>query len=295
MAFKYRVNCNRQVNFFVEQDEVHTAYFNDIRKYETLPYEEERSLLKQAKYGKTVEEKNEARDKLVLANLRFVVSVAKKLANSNNFLDFVNEGNIGLIRAIEKFDLNNKNKFISYAVSWIVYYMRTYKITKDKIVVPPSAMVLETYKTKIKREFFIKNERVPTNEEVADIIADVYGINVNNLDDVEMGKMFSIDETYYLDDETENSIIFSEEYNNRTSSNNVDDNIEDDYNQQQIKHSLDRLTERERFVIEHFYGIGCVNETFEKIAEQIGKSKETVRKTHNYAIEKMREMMKNEL
>ena len=293
MAFKYRVNCNRQVNFFVEQDEVHTAYFNDIRKYETLPYEEERSLLKQAKYGKTVE--NEARDKLVLANLRFVVSVAKKLANSNNFLDFVNEGNIGLIRAIEKFDLNNKNKFISYAVSWIVYYMRTYKITKDKIVVPPSAMVLETYKTKIKREFFIKNERVPTNEEVADIIADVYGINVNNLDDVEMGKMFSIDETYYLDDETENSIIFSEEYNNRTSSNNVDDNIEDDYNQQQIKHSLDRLTERERFVIEHFYGIGCVNETFEKIAEQIGKSKETVRKTHNYAIEKMREMMKNEL
>jgi len=94
-------------------------YLREIKKYPLLSKEEERELIKKAK-----EDDEEARDKIIRSNLRFVVSIAKGYANQGLSLeDLIGEGNYGLIQALDRFDLNYENKFITYAVWWIRHYI----------------------------------------------------------------------------------------------------------------------------------------------------------------------------
>ena len=103
---------------FIQRSDISTIYFNEIRKYPLLTVKEERNLLYAIKFGNRAESE-EARERIIKCNQRFVISAAKKWQNGSNFMDIVNEGNIGLMTAIEKFDINKKQRFLTYAVFWI--------------------------------------------------------------------------------------------------------------------------------------------------------------------------------
>jgi DNA-directed RNA polymerase sigma subunit (sigma70/sigma32) len=108
------VDCKKQDNFHINRTTAVELYFKEIRKYPVLSSDEQRELLIKAKDGDMC-----ARDKLVKCNQLFVASIAKKYQTDGNFLDIVNEGNIGLLMAIDKFDLSKGNGFLTYAVGWV--------------------------------------------------------------------------------------------------------------------------------------------------------------------------------
>ena len=137
--------------------DIQEIYFTDVRRYPILNEKEEHELLYKVQQGATKEEREAAKKRLVECNLKFVISIAKKLGNQENFSDLVSEGNIGLMDAIDKFDISKKCKLITYAVSWIVAYINKYQIQHSKTVVPPNALRLHNYVRNVTREFFIEN------------------------------------------------------------------------------------------------------------------------------------------
>ena len=77
MSFKIKVHCGSQKTIYVNRDNIHDAYFNDVRKYPILTEKEEKELINTYKFGKTEEEREKAKEKLITSNLRFVISIAK--------------------------------------------------------------------------------------------------------------------------------------------------------------------------------------------------------------------------
>lgn len=290
-----RIDCHSQPNFYTNRDIVHETFFNDIRKYPLLTEEEEIELLTIYKTSTDETERENAKNRLIECNLRFVASIAKKFGEADNFLDSVNEGNLGLIRAIEKFDLNKKCRLISYAVSWIVTYISNYQLTQVKSVVPPGIIKLHNYVKNVKRKFYAENERNPTSQELAEMIRKKFNFKVTSFDDVELSHMISISEKYYSSDNT-NTVEESDEFVTKTCNNNIEESINDEYTKYKLDFFLGKLTDREKFIVERCYGIGCVQESFETIGLQLDLCGERVRQICSSAVKKMqgyKEKVKN--
>ena len=200
MSFKYKFDCGSKTSFYVNHDNnVVDTYFNEIRRYPVLSEEEEYQLFMQLKNGTTEKERQEAKEKLINCNLRFVISIAKKLGTPETFCDLVSEGNIGLIKAIEKYNADKECHLITYALSWIVAYINNYLITQLNPVVPPNALKIHNYVRNVVRDFYAENERNPTTYEIADLVRKKFNFNISNLEDIELGRSISIDEKYSAD------------------------------------------------------------------------------------------------
>ena len=289
MAFNYRIDCNSKTSIYVNNDNINATYFNEIRKFPLLTEDQEKELVSIYKNSTSEREKEKAKNKLIESNLRFVISIAKKLGTPDTFLDLVNEGNIGLIKAIEKFDDKKECHLITYALSWIVSYIKNYQITQQNSVVPPNALKLHNYVKNVTKEFFAKNERKPTAHEIADLVREKFDFKIKNLEDVELGRMISIEEKYCVNDD-DNTVEDSNIYLRRTSANNINDNIEEEYVKHKLDFFLNRLNERERFIVKHYYGIGCLEESFDTIGLQLKPELggERVRQICNDAVKKMK-------
>lgn len=287
MSLKVKINCTNKTSFYLNRDAVTDAFFSDIRKFPILTDEEEEELMLQYKKGKTEEEREKAKKQLIESNLRFVVSVAKKLGTPDTLLDLISEGNIGLIKAIEKFEIGKKCKLITYALSWIVAMIKKYQITQIKSVTPPNALKLHNYVKSVTREFFNENERNPTPHEIADIIREKFNFTINNLQDVELGNVISIEEKYSVmdDNSLENTTFFSK----LTSTNNIQEDIEKQYQKHKLDFFLGKLSKRERTVVEKYYGIGCEQESFSTIGLQLNLGGERVRQICVEAVKKMKD------
>ena len=281
-----QIKCNSKNSFYLNRNDIQEIYFTDVRRYPILNEKEEHELLYKVQQGATKEEREAAKKRLVECNLRFVISIAKKLGNQENFLDLVSEGNMGLMDAIDKFDMSKKCKLITYAVSWIVAYINKYQIQDSKTVVPPNALKLHNYVRNVTKEFFLENERNPTPQEIADMVREKFDFNISNLEDVELGKTVSIEEKYSVIDE-DDSFEDSSEYMQRTASNNIQETIDKEYKMHQLDFFIGKLNERERFIIEKSYGIGCMAESFDTIGLRLGLGKERVRQICVAAVKKM--------
>lgn len=281
-----QIKCNSKNSFYLNRNDIQEIYFTDVRRYPILNEKEEHELLYKVQQGATKEEREAAKKRLVECNLRFVISIAKKLGNQENFLDLVSEGNMGLMDAIDKFDMSKNCKLITYAVSWIVAYINKYQIQNSKTVVPPNALRLHNYVRNVTKEFFLENERNPTPQEIADMVREKFDFNISNLEDVELGKIISIEEKYSVIDE-DDSFEDSSEYMQRTASNNIQETIDREYKMHQLDFFLGKLNERERFIIERTYGIGCVAESFDTIGLHLDLGKERVRQICVDAVKKM--------
>jgi len=286
MSFNYKVHCKNRI-VFNQDNSLETAYYADVRKYPLLTEDEERELLLIYKNSDVEKDKEKAKEKLINSNLRFVISIAKKLGNGDNFFDLVNEGNIGLIKSIEKFDIDKKCRLITYAVSWIVAYIKNYQFTQEKCVIPPNTQKLHNYIKNVSREFFSINEREPTAHEIADMVREKFDFNISNLEDIELGRIVSIDEKVTKNEDSE-SIGNSRIYTSRTSSNNIENNIEEEYKRHQLDFFLGKLTDREKFIVERVYGIGKEQESFDTIGMQLDICGERVRQLCKNAVRKMK-------
>lgn len=260
-------------------------YLQEIGKEELISVEEEVELAQRIKKGDRA-----ALEKLTKANLRFVVSVAKQYQNQGLSLpDLINEGNLGLIKAAEKFDETRGFKFISYAVWWIRQSILQALAEQSRIVRLPLNQVGSLNKiNKALARFEQENERTPTPEELADVL-DLPKEKV--LDTIKVsGRHVSVDAPFVEGED--NSLL---DVIANTDSPIADQLLMNESLSREIGRALSTLTERERDIIRYFFGIGCQEMTLEEIGEKFGLTRERVRQIKEKAIRRLRHTSRSKL
>ena len=256
-------------------------YLQEIGREELITVEEEVELAQRIKKGD-----QEALEKLTRANLRFVVSVAKQYQNQGLSLpDLINEGNLGLIKAAEKFDETRGFKFISYAVWWIRQSILQALAEQSRIVRLPLNQVGSLNKiNKALSKFEQENERMPSPEELAEIL-DIPREKINDTLRVS-GRHVSVDAPFV--DGEDNSLL-------DVLVNNDSPNADRGLVNKEIDRVLSTLTERERDIVRYFFGIGCQEMTLEEIGEHFGLTRERVRQIKEKAIRRLRHSARSKL
>ena len=260
-------------------------YLQEIGKEELITVEEEVELAQRIKKGDQA-----ALEKLTRANLRFVVSVAKQYQNQGLSLpDLINEGNLGLIKAAEKFDETRGFKFISYAVWWIRQSILQALAEQSRIVRLPLNQVGSLNKiNKAFSKFEQEHERKPSPEELAESlelpaekVADTLRVS---------GRHVSVDAPFV--DGEDNSLLDVLVNND---SPNADRSLIQESLAREIYRALATLTERESDIIRLFFGIGCQEMTLEEIGERFGLTRERVRQIKEKAIRRLRHTSRSKL
>ncbi len=262
-------------------------YLQEIGKVDLLTPDEEVTLAKKIKKGD-----QEALETLTKANLRFVVSVAKQYQNQGLSLsDLINEGNLGLIKAAQRFDETRGFKFISYAVWWIRQSILQALAEQSRIVRLPLNKVGSL--NKINRAFS-ELEQEYEREPSADELADLLDISTDEVETtlsvaarhVSMDAPFVAGEDNSLLDVLENSMTP-----------NTDSSLEYSASlRAEIERSLGTLTERQMDVIKLYFGIGIEHPmSLEDIGEKFGLTRERVRQIKDKAINKLRSVSRSKL
>jgi RNA polymerase primary sigma factor len=256
-------------------------YFQEIGKYVLLKPEEEIDLAIKIKKGDMA-----AQDKLVRANLRFVVSVAKMYQNQGLSLgDLINEGNIGLVKAAQRFDETRGFKFISYAVWWVRQGIMSAIADQSRVVRLPLNRVGNLTKLgKVYRDLEQEFERKPTTEELAKILeisADevAYILQISS-------RQVSVDAPFNNGDENKSTlmdVLHNEEQPM------PDKELMNDSLKNEVANILSTLDEREAEVIRLSFGIGSNQKaTLEEIGERFNLTRERIRQIKENALRKLR-------
>ena len=258
-------------------------YLVEIGRVPMITVEEEIELAQKIKKGGREGER--AKDKLVKANLRFVVSVAKQYQHQGlGLTDLIDEGNIGLVKAAEKFDETRGFKFISYAVWWIRQSILQAIAEQSRIVRLPLNQVgaLSKINAEISK-FEQENQRRPSVHELSDL---------TNIDETKIeqtikadNQHMSIDAPFQEDDDNSMADVLASGEDSR-----ADKHV--DY--ESMSHELDTvlrnvLKDREITIVRECFGIGCNEKGLEEIGDQLGLTRERVRQIREKSIVKLRE------
>ncbi len=253
-------------------------YLQEIGHENLISTEEEVELAQRIKKGD-----RKALEKLTKANLRFVVSVAKQYQNQGLSLpDLINEGNVGLIKAAQKFDETRGFKFISYAVWWIRQSILQAIAEQSRIVRLPLNQVGSV--NKIKRmmgKFEQEHERQPNIEEIAEEV----DLPKEKIEDAMKapGRHVSVDAP--LVDGEENNLLDVIANNDSPM---ADRQLVNESLKEEITQALRTLTEREALVVKAFFGIGEKELSLEEIGDKYGLTRERVRQIKEKAIRRLR-------
>jgi len=262
-------------------------YLLEIGREGLITAEDEVELAQRIREGDQV-----ALEKLVKANLRFVVSVSKQYQNQGLSLpDLINEGNLGLIKAAQRFDETRGFKFISYAVWWIRQSILQAIAEQSRIVRLPLNQVGSLSKikkafSKLEQEF----EREPSIDEIANLL----DISIDKIDgSIQVsGRHVSVDAPFG-DDEDSGSLldVLADTDGTRTDVLLMQESLH-----QEICRSLSKLSDKERSVIELFFGIGCKQPlSLDEIGESFNLTRERVRQIKEKGIKKLRTSSKSDL
>jgi RNA polymerase primary sigma factor len=258
-------------------------YLKEIKKIEPLSPQEEVALAQQAKTGDT-----EAFQKLVTHNLRFVVAMAKKFQGQGvPFEDLINEGNLGLIRAVNTFDETRGFKFISYAVWWITQRIRTAIQKTGRVVRLPSHITesmgkLYRKSLELEQEF----EREPTTKEMAEI-SDTTIKWIEDLVKSYSGPV-SLEDSSAEDRPLIEYLISNDP---RPEMQLMQESLKNE-----IKNLIKKLKDREAHVLTEYYGLGEDDpKTLEQIGEQLDLSGERVRQIKERALQRLRKSTTSQL
>ena len=260
-------------------------YLQEIGKEDLITVEEEVELAQRIRKGD-----QKALEKLTRANLRFVVSVAKQYQNQGLSLpDLINEGNLGLIKAAEKFDETRGFKFISYAVWWIRQSILQALAEQSRIVRLPLNQVGSLNKiNKAFSRFEQENERRPSPEELADSL-DLPAEKVADTLRVS-GRHISVDAPFV---EGEDNSLLDVLVNDDSPI--ADRTLINESLSTEVERALSTLTERERDIINLFFGINTQEMTLEEIGEKFGLTRERVRQIKEKAIRRLRHSSRSKL
>lgn len=260
-------------------------YLQEIGHEELISVEEEVELAQRIKKGD-----RKALEKLTKANLRFVVSVAKQYQNQGLSLpDLINEGNVGLIKAAEKFDETRGFKFISYAVWWIRQSILQAIAEQSRIVRLPLNQVGSVNKiNRVLNKFEQEHERRPSIDEIADNV-DIPQEKIEEAMKVN-SRHVSVDAPFA---EGEDNSLLDVLPNNDSPM--ADKKLVLESLREEINRALQTLNERERNIIEAFFGINQPEMTLEEIGDKYGLTRERVRQIKEKAIRRLRHNTKNKL
>ena len=260
-------------------------YLQEISKEEMIGLEEEAELAARIKKGD-----RKALERLTKANLRFVVSVAKQYQNQGLSLqDLINEGNMGLIKAAERFDETRGFKFISYAVLWIRQNILQAIADQSRIVrLPVNQSATLSKITRLSNKFEQENERRPSIEELSERI----DLPEDKIDEAmsSVGHNVSVDAPFSESDE---GTLLDVLVNNDIPS--ADRELVLESLNAEVKTALKALNERERNIVMAFYGIGQPEMTLEEIGVKYGLTRERVRQIKEKAIRRLRTNSKNKI
>lgn len=255
-------------------------YLHEISREGLITAEEEVELAKKIKAGDDA-----ALDKMVRANLRFVVSVSKQYQNQGLSLpDLINEGNLGLIKAAQRFDETRGFKFISYAVWWIRQSILQALIEQPRVVRVP--MNKATIYNKIQRaivDFEQQNQREPSNDELAELL-DMKPEELSMLR-ATLSYHLSVDTPIGDDDDTTSLDLMTDNTLGNPEKNLIDESLHDE-----LEHALQSLTDRERDILKLYFGINEFNQSYslDEIGLKLNLTRERVRQLKDKAIRKMR-------
>lgn len=241
------------VEQFINQSEI-SSYLKDLRKTEPIPQEKELELGLKAKSGD-----QKAREQLIKANLRFVLSVAKKYQqNGIELADLISEGNLGLCKAIEKFDWESGNKFITYAVYWIRQSIIQYLNEHSRII------------------------RIPVNR-INDLQSKKKEIIYDEYQEVDLSEEIIVSSLHSFISEEDELLSVIEDPSAVIPGKDIDPPIKD-----KLLSILEKLPEREKRIIEMYYGLDGTELTLEEVGKVVGLSKERVRQLKEKALRKIR-------
>ena len=261
------------------------AYLRSIRKYQPLSQEEENEVFKMY-HSNDPDAKKKAIDTLVKANQRFIFSLAKDYAKGDEtkVLDYVNEGSIGIINAIDKFDQSRGFKFISFAVWYIRQAMTNYAQTTDLFLRKSNNAKIGNNILKIRTAFFQENHREPTTDEIKEALAKK-GIKIKEDKDLEDVVRNSIDSVWGDESTFENNPRYIQ---HSAIQNEYEKEMDNEDNKSVVGKLLKNLDERSQLVIKQLFGIGYENPVdIEVVAEHLGLTPTRVGQIKNAALKKL--------
>lgn len=254
-------------------------YLQEIGKVDLLTPDEEVDLAKRIRSGDQL-----ALEKLTKANLRFVVSVAKQYQNQGLTLgDLINEGNLGLIKAAQRFDETRGFKFISYAVWWIRQSILQALAEQSRIVRLPLNRVGSLNKiSKTFSELEQKYEREPSPDELAEVLE----VTTNEVVDTMKisGRHVSMDAPFVQGEENSLLDVLENDTEDTPDSSLMNDSL-----RREVQRALSTLTQREADVITLYFGLNGEHAmTLEEIGERFNLTRERVRQIKEKAIRRLR-------
>ena len=270
-------------NITSRNSEALDRYLTEIAREPMLTPDEEATLAHTIHQGGPAGER--ARDRLVSANLRFVVSVAKQYQHQGiSLTDLINEGNMGLVKAAEKFDETRGFKFISYAVWWIRQSIMEALAVKSRIVrVPLNQVGIAGKVNRATEQFLQEHGRVPSTHELAtmtgideELVISAFEAN---------GRSTSIDAPISEDDDNSLADMLSSDDDNARSDSSLDRESMNLFISDLLK---EVLNDREQRIITESFGIGRMEKSLEEIADEMGMTRERIRQVKEKALRKIR-------
>lgn len=256
----YYINNNNS-NYIIN------TYLNDIKKYKLLTYEEEQEYIIRIRNQDINSQL--LKNKLIGSHQPFVYLFAQRYSTNDNnqLMDLIQEGNIGLLTALERFNVKSNVKFLTYANSWIIKYMLLY-LDNNNLIQKINNFKFNKINNKIREDFIKKNDYLPSREELILIYEDL-GINVKYKEDIDLIKLMSFNEI-----------------NNDDNLNLIDDTLDVNLNtnivHQNLNNILNNLNNVEKLIIEKFFGLNdCVPKNFSEIAKELNIKKHTIKKLYN--------------
>jgi RNA polymerase primary sigma factor len=257
-----------QKSRIINSDEVQN-YLKDLKKIPVITHERQDEIFKLLKSDSiTKEEKEKLHNELIVGNLRFVVSIAKQYQNQGlDLLDLISEGNVGLLKSVDRFDPSSGLKFISYAVWWIKQSMMASLNEHSRTIRIPSNLIQETQ----------KNKRDDFNS--------YYDNSNNSVSEITYTLPYCIGLYHEINEDGDELIDIIRDPNeiNPEDAVNSSDEIK-----KRVSAILSVLDDREKIIIEKYFGLNGVESNLDDLGEEFNCTKERIRQLKDKAIKKLR-------
>lgn len=283
------VNITTTQNNYFDRTETLVRYYEDIRKYLPLDIQREHELIDIYQNSRDANEKEKAKNELICANQRFVLGMARRWATNDNILDIINEANIGMVEALEEYDLKQNVKFITFAVFYIRRAINNYLIKNGKIIKRSNLAKTFHLLSQATNKFLQREERNPTNDELMTMLVEEYNVDIKDAHDVLPLRVQSID-GFDEDSEDAHGITELIEFNASSAmSNEYETNSENEFIKTVTQNVLKCLTPLEKEVITSVFGINQFREyELQEVGDRLGYTSERIRQIRNEALKKMR-------